>query len=169
MFETVLGKPKNAKNKLSIKFRTAVKAVIIQNHKILLMHSNRGDFKFPGGGVEKGETLESALVREVAEETGYIHCDVKDPLGVVTQRHTDIYEEDTLFEMTSHYFRCELTDSDKVPQQLEEYESELEMVPEWVSLDDAIAGNERLMDQFENNQWIKRENYVLRELKRLSI
>ena len=119
--------------------------------------------------MEKGETLESALVREVAEETGYIHCDVKDPLGVVTQRHTDIYEEDTLFEMTSHYFRCELTDSEKVPQQLEEYESELEMVPEWVSLDDAIAGNERLMDQFENNQWIKRENYVLRELKRLSI
>jgi 8-oxo-dGTP pyrophosphatase MutT (NUDIX family) len=111
--------------------------------------------------------LSAALIREVAEETGFIHCVLKEPLGIVTQRYMDIYEEDTLFEMTSHYFHCELLDRDKIPQQLEEYESELEMTPRWVTLEEAIDGNELLMDKFENNRWIIRENFVLGELKKL--
>jgi hypothetical protein len=34
-------------------------------------------------------------------------------------------------------------------------------------LDEAINGNEMLMDKFENNRWIIRENFVLGELKKL--
>jgi 8-oxo-dGTP pyrophosphatase MutT (NUDIX family) len=167
LFETVLGKCKSEKTEYKMKYRTAVKAVIIQNQKILLMHSNRGDYKFPGGGVEEGESLSAALIREVTEETGFIHCLVTDPVGIVTQRYMDIYDEDTLFEMTSHYYYCELSDNDKIPQQLEEYELALEMTPRWVTLDEAINGNEMLMDKFENNRWIIRENFVLGELKKL--
>ncbi|MGF3102865.1 NUDIX hydrolase [Rossellomorea sp. DUT-2] len=167
MFETVLGKPRSDITEYKMKYRTAVKAVIIQNNKILLIHSNRGDYKFPGGGVEEGETLPGALIREVAEETGFIHCVVNEPLGIVIQRHLDVFEDDVLFEMTSHYFQCELTDRERIPQQLEGYESELNMIPKWVTLDEAIEWNEKLMDQFDNNGWIKRENYVLGELKKL--
>lgn len=167
MFETELGKPKSETSPYKMKYRTAVKAVIFQDHYILLMHSNRGDYKFPGGGVEDGETLSAALMREVAEETGFIHCLVKEPVGVVTQRHMDLFEEDTVFEMTSHYFHCELLDDDRIPQQLEGYEKELQMIPKWVTLKEAIDSNERLMDQFENNRWIVRENFVLEELKKL--
>lgn len=34
----------------------------------------RGDiiWNFPGGGIEKGETPEQAMIREVKEETGYV-------------------------------------------------------------------------------------------------
>lgn len=28
-------------------------------------------YKFPGGGMEEGETLEDTLIREMLEETGY--------------------------------------------------------------------------------------------------
>ncbi|WRP04540.1 NUDIX domain-containing protein [Rossellomorea aquimaris] len=167
MFERELGKSKNELNELKMKYRTAVKAVLIQNNKILLMHSNKGDYKFPGGGVEEGETLTGALIREVAEETGFINCVVKKPIGIVIQRHLDVFEDDALFEMTSHYFQCDLTDRERIPQQLEGYESELDMIPKWVTLDEAIEGNEKLMDLLDNNRWIKRENYVLRELKKL--
>jgi 8-oxo-dGTP diphosphatase len=38
--------------------------------RILLVHSPRGDWEFPGGQVEEGETLTQALQREIAEETG---------------------------------------------------------------------------------------------------
>jgi ADP-ribose pyrophosphatase YjhB (NUDIX family) len=169
LFETVLGKQRGMVTEYKTKYRTAVKAVIIQDGKILLMHSNRGDYKFPGGGVEADESLSAALIREVAEETGYIHCFVKELAGIVTQRHMDMYDEGTLFEMTSHYFHCELSDLNKIPQQLEEYEAELEMTPRWVTINEAIDGNERLMGKYENNRWIKRENYVLEELKKLYV
>ena len=39
-------------------------------NRILLVHSPRGDWEFPGGQVEEGETLTQALQREIMEETG---------------------------------------------------------------------------------------------------
>jgi 8-oxo-dGTP diphosphatase len=41
--------------------------------KVLMVFNKRGTWSFPGGGVEAGETLEEAAIREVKEETG---CDV---------------------------------------------------------------------------------------------
>ncbi len=50
-----------------VKVREAVRAVVIRDGKILMLHSNKGDFKFPGGGVESGETHKQGLIREVLE------------------------------------------------------------------------------------------------------
>lgn len=52
----------------------AVSAAILRDDKILLVRRDRppaqGLFSLPGGVVEIGETLEQAVEREVAEETG---------------------------------------------------------------------------------------------------
>ena len=54
-------------DKLNI--RVGVYAVIIEDNKILLTRQWDG-YSLIGGGVEKGETIEESIVREVKEETG---------------------------------------------------------------------------------------------------
>jgi 8-oxo-dGTP pyrophosphatase MutT (NUDIX family) len=50
----------------NIILRNAVRAVIIDNHKILMAYLVKtGEYKFPGGGVEENETSEEALKREI--------------------------------------------------------------------------------------------------------
>ncbi|BCB03672.1 NUDIX domain-containing protein [Bacillus sp. KH172YL63] len=164
MFKTVIGLSE-INGEREKKVRTAVRAVILRDDTILLMHTNRGDYKFPGGGVEAGETLAAALVREVIEETGYVHCSVGEPFGMVTQRHRDVYDPEILFEMNSHYFLCQLLDNERIPQQLEKYETELNMEAKWVPVEEAIRANEELMSEYDHNQWLIRENFVLRELQ----
>ncbi|HUD06238.1 MAG TPA: NUDIX hydrolase [Candidatus Saccharimonadales bacterium] len=53
--------------------RSAVRAIIINNGNLLVMHRNKfGEqyYTLVGGGVDIGESKEQALVREVSEETG---------------------------------------------------------------------------------------------------
>jgi len=64
----------------------AVSAAIFRDGKVLIVRRARaparGVFTLPGGGVEAGETLHEAVVREVREETGL----VVEPLGLAGYR-----------------------------------------------------------------------------------
>ncbi len=55
----------------TIEKRPSVRGIIIKNHKIALVHSLKHDYyKFPGGGIDEGETHSDTLIREVFEESG---------------------------------------------------------------------------------------------------
>jgi 8-oxo-dGTP diphosphatase len=51
-----------------------VAAVVIEDDRVVLVRRGRppayGEWTLPGGAVESGETLEDAVIREVAEEIG---------------------------------------------------------------------------------------------------
>jgi 8-oxo-dGTP diphosphatase len=54
----------------------AVSAAIFRDGRVLIVRRGRppahGLYTLPGGGVELGETLEEAVIREVREETGLV-------------------------------------------------------------------------------------------------
>ena len=49
-----------------------VKALIINENNEIIIGKSDSTYQFPGGHVEKNETLEEALIREVKEESGII-------------------------------------------------------------------------------------------------
>jgi 8-oxo-dGTP diphosphatase len=82
------------------RFRIAVSAVICDRGKVLLAHRRDIDWwNLPGGGMEPGETVDEALVREVFEETG---------LEVKIERLVGVYSKPQKHEVVLT-FRCYVT------------------------------------------------------------
>ncbi len=75
-------------NKENNRFRYRAAAIIIENNCVLFAGNKLEDYYYSiGGGVFMGETAESAVVREVYEETG-VHYEV-DRLAVI---HENFFE-----------------------------------------------------------------------------
>lgn len=63
-------------------FRINCEGYFIKEGKILAKDSGKGFIMFPGGGVDNGEDLHSAMTRETKEETGILPKNLKH-LGVL--------------------------------------------------------------------------------------
>jgi 8-oxo-dGTP pyrophosphatase MutT (NUDIX family) len=165
-FNFALGIQEVDKEKVNINNREAVRAIILKGNYILMVHTNKGDYKFPGGGVNKEESHSQALIREVKEETGYTINYIGDMVGVFTERKSDDYEENSIFEMISYYYLCEISD-DKAVQNLDDYEAKLNFQPNWILIDEAIRLNDEIIKQenTDKNSWVYRETKVLIAIK----
>lgn len=147
--------------------RRAARAVILKGGKILMVHTNKGDYKFPGGGVKRQEELMDALRREVEEETGYIVKHIGRKIGLITQRNINQFDTNGIFEMTSYYYYCDVEDT-PTSQHLDKYEEEQEFTPMWLTIDEAISQNELILNSKskQSNPWVYRETLALKYLKK---
>ncbi len=123
-------------------YREAARAIIIKDGKIALIKSKKGGwYKFPGGGIEEGETAADAAIRETLEETGLVlrRESVKE-YGMVHEIRKSIYYEDEIFEQKSFYFTADAEDT-VAAQSLNGYEAELGYVLDWVDIGAAYEAN----------------------------
>ncbi len=117
-----------------LRVRVGVYAVIVADNKILLTRQWNG-YSIPGGGIEKGETLEQAFVREVGEETGLNAIP-----GDLIHQTTTFFKKDAdspAYQSHQFYISAKSFSGDIKNHQLTDSEKKYtDDIPEWVSLDE---------------------------------
>ena len=150
---------KNYKQRSGI-VREAVRAIIVKDGKVALIKSlKENHYKFPGGGIELGESHIDTLIRETKEETGLIiKYDSIIECGFIHEIRKSIFNDDA-FEQKSYYYFAEVEDEIR-EQELSEREKDLQYVLEWV--DPVIAYNvDYKLGQDYNYKFLLREACIL--------
>ncbi|MCL2198744.1 MAG: NUDIX domain-containing protein [Defluviitaleaceae bacterium] len=146
--------------------RDSARAIIYVDKKLVMVKSEKfGEYKFPGGGIDDGETHVETLIRETLEEAGLhiLPATIRE-YGSTLMRKKSI-EGNKIFEQVSFYYTCDIDTERTSPQKLDEgYEMEYAYKLVYATLDEAIAANEKLLDMPEI-PWVKRDLYVLSELR----
>ena len=120
--------------------RPSARAIIVKGNRIVMVRSQKYDYyKFPGGGLEAGETPVSALIREVREEAGMVVIpeSVRE-FGYVHRVQKG--ERQEIFVQDNFYYFCEVEEQ-VMEQKLDPYEEVEKFTLEFVLPEKAIAVN----------------------------
>ena len=146
--------------------RHSARCINIRNGLAAMVHSLKYDYyKFPGGGIENGESAEHAMIRETREEAGLVVIpgSVKE-YGYVHRIQKSDYDNAECFIQDNYYFLCDVEESVQA-QNLDDYEADERFTLEYVEPDKAIFVN-RNTDHGQTDQiMLEREARVLELLK----
>lgn len=133
--------------------RPSVRAVIVREDEVLLMYSRKyGYYKFPGGGIEPGESHADTLVREVREESGYlVKPETIEEYGRVLRRERDGEDPNGIFEQENFYYFCEAKD-DPGETDLDDYEVEEGFEPRFVKPFEAHVHNRNIRCRLQGSK-----------------
>ena len=141
--------------------RPSARAIIVRGDTVLLMYSKKyGYFKFPGGGIEPGESHAETIIREVKEESGYlVKPDTIEEYGRVVKRECGQNGPDEIFEQENFYYFCEVEDN-PVETDLDDYEAEEVFTPCFVKPFDAHTNNWHLRHSFRSEEEAEKAYYL---------
>ena len=112
------------------KTRTACRAIVIKDNKLLLSYEKvTGQWMIPGGGLEDDEDEKECCIREVAEETGILIRPSECQLEI-----DEYYEE---WKWVNRYFIGEIIGH--TDMRLTEREREVGMEPRWLPIKEITA------------------------------
>lgn len=89
--------------------RNSARSIIIRNSRIAMIHSQKYDYyKFPGGGIEHGESPVEAMIRETREEAGLIvKPETVREFGLVHRVQKSDREGTERFIQDNYYYICD--------------------------------------------------------------
>lgn len=145
--------------------RNSARSIIIRNGKLAMIHSLKYDYyKFPGGGIEGGESPIAAMIRETREEAGLVVIpETIKEYGCVHRIERSSTDASQCFIQDNFYFLC---DAEKAPVQqcLDNYEASEHYTLEFVSPTTAIEKNRKVMDSPYAPAMFEREARVIEGL-----
>lgn len=143
--------------------RPSVRGIVIRDGRAALVHSKKYNYyKFPGGGMEKGEAHKETLIREVREESGLIVIpeSIRE-YGMVHRVQKGRYGD--TFVQDNYYYFCD-TEGEPQSQRLDDYEAEAEFALEFADPVEAIHVNRDIPRDYWNGVMLGREARVLEML-----
>ena len=142
--------------------RDSARSIIISGKKLAMIHSIKYDYyKFPGGGIERGEDPVAAMVRETREEASLVvKPETVREYGYVHRVQKSDKDPENRFVQDNFYYLCEAED-EAVAQCLDQYESEENFVLEFVDPQTAIAKNRNVGPSPYNGLMFEREARVI--------
>lgn len=120
----------------------AAGGLVLNEKNELLMIFRRNKWDLPKGKLDNGESIEECALREVSEETGLTHLQLKELIGVTEHEYHDEYSNSDVTKETHWYKMISLNGEKLMPQTEEGIEN-----VEWV---DDKKLNEKLKDTFPN-------------------
>jgi 8-oxo-dGTP diphosphatase len=136
--------------------KTAARALIIKDNKLLVLYSKKYKFyQTPGGGIEEGEDLEDACIREAQEETGSLVAIYK-KIGTLKANYKHI-------TISHHYYLCHYLGQDKT--NLTKDEQDQDLIPQWLTYEEAKQAFSMVHDTEVFDKWMQREYVMICELR----
>ena len=144
--------------------RPSARAIVIEDGRVAMVYSKKyGHYKFPGGGIEKGEAREATLIREAREEAGLIlDPESVKPYGFV--HRIEKGDREAVFLQDNFYYLASAVAT--VPQELDEYEAAEGYNLRWVDPGEAIEQDKALTNEYKRryHTMLLREAMVLERL-----
>lgn len=119
------------------------------NEEIILVQAPNGAFFLPGGEIEKGETHEMAIDREMLEELGF-KVEIGAYLGEAVEYFYSSHR-DTYYYHPGYFYCAARWEKIAEPTETTNHIS-------WHSIDDAMLLLKRGSHRWAVQQWLKKEN-----------
>jgi len=146
--------------------RHSARCITARDGRVAMVHSLKYNYyKFPGGGIEPGETREEALIRETAEEAGLrVLPESIREFGYVHRIQKSGFPDADLFIQDNFYYLCEVR-PEAGRQNLDDYEADELFTLEWVAAGTAIDVNRNADHGPTDQNMLEREARVLEILQ----